>query len=91
MEKSVLIQFDVDCQWDQDPPRYRLYVNDELFTERTWIWRDEFLQESIALSAVPGQYQVRYELLGQGQITISNAEVLEGPACFADSNLLIIS
>ena len=36
--KSIQVQCDVYCKWDGNDTRYRVYVNDELFTERTWIW-----------------------------------------------------
>ena len=63
--KSVQVQCDVYCRWDGNDTRYRLYVNDELFTERSWIWngKDYYLEEVIAIEAGPGLYKIRYELL----------------------------
>jgi hypothetical protein len=41
----VMAVCDVYVKWKQgDPPRYRCYVNDELFTERSWIWHDNILK-----------------------------------------------
>ena len=43
--KSVQVQYDVYCDWQGKPPSYRLYVNGELFTERTFTWRNFYLEE----------------------------------------------
>lgn len=32
------LEVDVHTHWNNTPPVYRLYVNNELFTERTFIW-----------------------------------------------------
>jgi len=63
--KSVQVHCDVYCKWDGNDTRYRLYVNDELFTERSWIWsgKDYYLEEVISIEAPPGLYKIRYELL----------------------------
>ena len=63
--KSVQVQCDVYCKWDGSDTRYRLYVNDELFTERSWIWngKDYYLEEMITIEAPPGLYKIKYELL----------------------------
>ena len=46
----VMAVCDVYVKWKQgDPPRYRCYVNDELFTERSWIWREQYLEEYIPI------------------------------------------
>lgn len=73
---------DVHCEWSGDPPRYRLFVNNELFTERTWIWKDFYLEEAIAIEAPPGDYQLEYRLLGNetATIKIKNARVDSGSA-----------
>lgn len=61
--KSVKILCDLHCKWEGEPPRYRLFVNDELFTERTWIWNEFYLEEAVPIEAPPGRYQVRYVLV----------------------------
>jgi hypothetical protein len=37
-KKFVRVLADVDCEWEGLMPSYRVYVNDELFAERTWRW-----------------------------------------------------
>ena len=59
--KFVRAVFDLDCEWEGLTPTYRIYVNDELFAERTWVWTNEYLIEMLQISAPPGVYQVRVE------------------------------
>ena len=47
--------FDIDCEWSGTQPVYRVFVNNELFTERTWLWQDAYLEEIIQIQAQPGQ------------------------------------
>ena len=45
----VIAKCDVYCKWTGPYPRYRCYVNDELFSERTWIWQDVYLEENLQI------------------------------------------
>lgn len=38
-KKFVIIGFNLFCEWQKAPPAYRLYVDDELLTERTYNYR----------------------------------------------------
>ena len=82
--KSVQISCDVYCEWDGSDTRYRLYVNDELFTERNWIWnsKDYYLEEIITIEANPGLYTIKYELLAptQSHLRTQNIQVVSGHA-----------
>lgn len=70
----------IDCDWGEESPAYRLYVNDELFSERTWIWRDDCLEENIIVYAEPGDYAIRYELVEPhtASLIIGSLTVVEG-------------
>ena len=60
----VRVVCNIWCKWEGLPPIYRVYVNDELFSERTWIWpEDIFLHENLQIEAAPGEYDIRYELV----------------------------
>ena len=72
MELSAQVICDVYCHHVSDDTRYRLYVNDELFTERTWIWHEHYLEESIVVVGQPGRYRIRYELVSP---TVSELEI----------------
>jgi len=84
LKEFVIAICDVKCIWDQSapPPKYRCYVNDELFTERTWIWQNVHLEESLQILAEPGKYRVRYELVDPESASIewTNLRVEHGPA-----------
>jgi hypothetical protein len=61
-----------------------VYVNDELFTERSWIWsgKEYYLEEIITIEAPPGQYEIKYELLAPAtsEIKVKNMQVISGTA-----------
>ena len=73
---------DVHCEWQQSqPPRYRMYVNDELFVERRFIWRSEYLTEIIAIWVNPGDYVIKYELVpgDRAYLNTANMRIQQAP------------
>jgi len=86
-KQFVRILSDIDCDWKALPPIYRLYVNDELFSERTWIWTDKFLQENLQIEAEPGVYELKYELVAPHLATlkVGSLSVDYGPAEIVDN------
>lgn len=60
MIESV-ITVDIYCNWDAEPQAYRVYVDDDLLTERTYLWRntDQYVQENIIVHVEPGQHQLK--------------------------------
>jgi len=89
----VSVLADVDCEWEGLNPIYRVYVNDELFAERTWLWTTEYLEEMLQIDAEPGDYVLRWELVKPhlAQLKIQNVRVDQGPATMLDSNTLRIN
>lgn len=87
----VRVLCDVHCDWTGEPPKYRVFVADELFTERTFIWTDSFLEEVLQISAEPGKYPIRYELVEPHNATldIRNVRVELGPADVTKTTLRI--
>jgi len=87
---KILADVHCDCAPDQRPS-YRLYVNDELFTERTWIWENVYLEEVIPILAEPGDYVIRYELVPgtTAGLNIQNLRVAEGSATIQDATVRI--
>ena len=77
----------IDCKWEGLSPVYRLYVNDELFAERTWIWNDSKLEENLQVEAVPGEYTLRYELVAPhlAELNIESLTVNYGPGQVIDN------
>jgi hypothetical protein len=88
----VIATCDIHCKWTGPYPRYRCYVNNELFSERTWIWHDVYLEESLQIQALPGKYSVRVELLDTEHATIKvrNLRVATGPALIGSDGQLYI-
>lgn len=90
----VKATMDLFCDWKKTPPVYRLYVNNELFTERTYIWGGtQYLRENITLNAPPGRYTIRIDNLGDPECTfkIRNLSIEAGSAQVIDSKTLEIT
>lgn len=85
-KQFVRILSNIDCEWEGMSPIYRLYINDELFTERTWVWTDNALEENLQVEAEPGVYEVRYELLSPNlaQLKVGSLSVDFGTAEILD-------
>jgi hypothetical protein len=51
-----------------------------MFTERTWIWQEQYLEEMLVVNAPPGKYNLRWELVtpAQGKIEIKNVRIAHG-------------
>ena len=80
-KKFVIVQCDVYCKWKKRPPVYRVYVEDELFTERTFIWDNQYLTENLQILADPGEYSIRFELIGKSsaELCVENIRIKTGP------------
>jgi hypothetical protein len=78
--QSVVVCADVTVEWQGDPPNYRVYVGNEMFTERTWIWQEQYLEEMLVVNALPGKYNLRWELVppAQGKIEVTNIRIEHG-------------
>ncbi len=78
--QSVVVCADVSVEWQGDPPNYRVYVGNEMFTERTWIWQEQYLEELLVVNAPPGKYNLRWELVppAQGTIEVKNIRIEHG-------------
>lgn len=82
----VQIKCDVTAKVHDQPFRYRAYVNNELFAERTWIWQNCYLEESFQIHAGPGVYSIRFETVDElnGRIKVRNHRVAVGPGRIID-------
>jgi hypothetical protein len=92
MKQFIRVLCDVDCAWTDAEPVYRVYVDDELFAERTWRWTDAYLEEMLQIEAEPGEYVISYELVNSPSATIrvSNMRVDYGPGQVTDTTLTIL-
>jgi len=89
----VQVLADVNCEWEGLDPVYRVYVNEELFAERSWRWTDAYLEETLQIEAEPGEYRLRWELVQPclARLTVSNVRVDQGPASVKNNELLRIT
>lgn len=80
---SVNVTCDVTAKIHAQPFRYRVYVNNELFAERSWIWENVYLEESLPISAPAGIYPIRFETVDpeNGRIKVRNYKIDQGPGC----------
>lgn len=80
-KEFVTVVCDVFCDWQDQPPVYRVYVGNELFTERTFIWTEHYLEEMLQIYAPPGKYQIRYEVVKNldAVLSVRNMRVKHGP------------
>jgi len=91
-KQFVQVLADVDCEWEGLSPVYRLYVDDELFAERTWRWTDSYLEEMIQIEAEPGEYPIRFELVTPhlARLKVTNIRVGHGPGTIKNNVLRIV-
>jgi hypothetical protein len=72
------ITVDVHCHWSDIPPVYRIYVDQDMITERTFGWPgyQVYIKENIICNLNPGSHMVRVENCNDhGTITIENLHV----------------
>ena len=57
------INVDVWCRYNGQAPIYRLYVDDQLLTERDFIWESSrhYISEHIEVSLEPGWHEIKVE------------------------------
>ena len=85
-QKDILVQVDLHCKWERTPPMYRLYVNDELFSERNYIWQaGEYLRENLVLNAPAGEYKIRIETPSTSSFKLRNLRCTHGEAQIIDN------
>jgi hypothetical protein len=77
----VRVECDVTAKVHAQPLRYRAYVNNDLFAERTWIWTGSDLEENFQIQAAPGVYPIRFETVDadHGRVKVRNLRVVAGP------------
>ena len=65
--KTFVIEFYLYCDWKELPQTYRVYFNDELMTERTYIWEnnDHVLQERLPVMIDSSKATITIQRIGQ--------------------------
>jgi hypothetical protein len=77
------IKADVFCHWSENPPVYRIYVNGDMLTERTFGWPgyQVFIRENIICNLEVGIHVIRIENCSpSGSFELKNLMIEGGPA-----------
>ena len=84
----VRVECDVTAKIHGQPFRYRAYIGNELFAERTWIWTNCYLEESFQIQAASGVYPIRFEAIdnNNGRFKVRNYRVIAGPGRIVEYN-----
>lgn len=91
--KFIRAAFDLECSWEGMPPSYRVFLNDELFTERTWDYDSNiYVINVMQIFAEPGEYKLRVEAIepNLAHFTASAHRVEHGSAYWANKYRLVI-
>jgi hypothetical protein len=74
------ITVDIHAHWGDKPPVYRLYINNELLTERTFIWpgNETYIKEHVLVDLEPGKHNIHVDQVGSGGTIIVKDIVLDG-------------
>lgn len=100
--KEYKINLDLFCfRSNEDPKDYRLYLDNDLITERSYTWvnktRDKpdgkFIRENIWVELLPGEHEIRIESLNPlfNGFAINNFKVDNQPVELTSAGLFIIS
>jgi hypothetical protein len=82
------VAFDLFCLEPESNPVYRIYIDDYLITERTYLWdsKETFVREELYLILEKGPHRLTVESLGSKKIFIvSNATLNEQPITIINS------
>lgn len=84
--RQVELAIDILCKWGPYSPSYRIYVDDNLLTERTYVWNNEeaYVREHIVVDVTPGEHSLTLEKCGErwifGEFSMANLTVDDRPA-----------
>jgi hypothetical protein len=93
--KLVELTVDVKCDWGGYQPSYRIYVDNELLTERTYLWnnKDAFIREHIVIDVCPGEHTLRLEKCGEkwiwGDFRLEKLTIDGEPADLVDNRFVV--
>lgn len=78
MLRHAELKFNVHCYYSGTNPRYRVYVDTDLITERTFVWReDQYIEETVIIEAPAGTHRLRVENVDPalGTFTVENIKL----------------
>jgi hypothetical protein len=82
--KNTELSFDLYCHWGEREPAYRVYIDNDLITERTFDWPgfQIFIREHIVVAVEPGKHLIKVENLNPecSKFEIKNVKVNQKPS-----------
>lgn len=75
LDNAVQMRIDVHTAYigRGSDPRYRLYINDELFSERCYKFESNtYLTEQLFINKEPGTYRIRVETISDFRFKLRN-------------------
>jgi hypothetical protein len=80
-EHKITVEVRAKLDWTNTPPRYRVFVDDNLLTERDFIWGpDIYIRENILVNLEPGEHQLLIDqvntagTISTDHVTVDGAE-----------------
>lgn len=77
--RQAELSIEVHCLYANKGPRYRVYVDQDLLTERTFTWPSgkQYVEEHLVVHLQPGQHKIRIENVDPdlGIITTKNLKL----------------
>jgi hypothetical protein len=74
-ETAITVQIHaLQPNWiEHEKPKYRLYINDDLITERTWIWdMQTYIEEDLRVEVSPGvNHTIRLDLIKDNPMNLA--------------------
>ena len=91
---EVLLAVDIMCEWLGYEPAYRVYVDGDLLTERTYIWGDQqYVREHLSVNLEPGEHQLIVEPIinhgTQAQFKLTNFTINGQPSPLINNTFTI--
>lgn len=86
----IHLSADVHCHWSENPPSYRIYVDNDLLTERTFKWAGYqiYIREHMVCNLDPGIHTVRIEnCAGTGNFKLENLIVEGNPGALHPNHI----
>lgn len=91
---EVLLAVDVMCEWLGYEPAYRVYVDGDLLTERTYVWgNQQYVREHLVVNLEPGEHQLIVDPIinhgTQAQFKLTNFTINGQPAVLTNGTFAI--
>ena len=97
--QAVTVAYDVYMDWSGHPPRYRTWVDDQLFLERTFTWQHCYVEDRLVIlvqalktAGQQTQHNIHVDLMDrdQARLTVVNWRVIDGPGVVDQQGQLYI-